>query len=48
MSNDHSNAIIIYEQAIKLNGSETATAKALHDMALIYVEQKDMYAAYFA
>ena len=48
VSGDHGQAILIYEQAIKLNNSETATVKALHDMSLIYVEQKDMYAAYFA
>jgi tetratricopeptide (TPR) repeat protein len=28
VSGDHSQAIVIYEQAIKLNGSETATVKA--------------------
>lgn len=45
---DYSNAIIVFEQAIKLNQSESATAKSLHEMALIHVIQKDMYAAYFA
>lgn len=39
-------AILQYEQAIKLNTSETATLKAIHDIALIRIEEKDIYSAY--
>lgn len=40
-------AILNYEQAIKLNISETATIKSLHDIALIKIEERDIYAAYY-
>lgn len=40
-------AILNYEQAIKLNLSETATIKSLHDIALIKIEERDIYAAFY-
>jgi hypothetical protein len=40
-------AIITYEQAIKLNNSETATIKSLHDISIIKIQEFDIYAAYY-
>jgi tetratricopeptide (TPR) repeat protein len=42
-----SQAVITYEQAIKLNKSETATIKSLHDIAIIKIKECDIYAAYY-
>ena len=39
-------AILNYEQAIKINQSETATLKSIHDITLIRIHEKDIYSAY--
>lgn len=46
-SGQNNAAILNYEQAIKLNQSETATIKSLHDIALIKIEERDIYAAFY-
>lgn len=40
-------AIELYEQVIKLNNSEIASLKSLHDITLIKIKQRNIYAAYY-
>ena len=40
-------AILNYEQAIKLNSSESATIRSLQNIALIKIKERDIYAAYY-
>lgn len=43
----YSEAVALYEQVIKKNHSEVASLKSLHDITLIKIKQRNIYAAYY-
>jgi tetratricopeptide (TPR) repeat protein len=47
LNGDNEKAIHFYEQCIKLNMSDTATVKSIHDISIIKIEERDIYAAYY-
>lgn len=44
---DFKAAILIFEEIINLNLSESTTLKAIHEVVLIRVEERDIYQAYY-
>lgn len=47
MSEENKKAVQIFEEVISLNESETTTLKALHEIALIRIGERDIYQAYY-
>lgn len=46
-NNDLKQAVLYFEEVINLNLSESTTLKALHEIMLIRVEERDIYQAYY-
>lgn len=44
---DFKRAVLTFEEVINLNLSESTTLKALHEVALIRIEERDIYQAYY-
>lgn len=46
-NHDFKSAVMTFEEVINLNLSESTTLKAIHEVALIRIEERDIYQAYY-